>query len=628
MTATHPNDLQVRQASTCGAVTRAGGSVCWRVWAPNARRVELALYVAGPSAEPGMIEMQPEPAGYFVHTEAVVHEGLRYAYRLDRGPARPDPASRWQPDGVHRPSAVIALDRFDWSEGDWAGLAREELVIYEVHVGTFTAEGTFDAVIARLEELRELGITAIEIMPVAQFPGERDWGYDAVYPYAVQNSYGGPRGLQRLVNACHRTGLAVILDVIYNHLGPEGNYCHEFGPYFTDRYQTPWGRAINFDDRGSDAVRAFVVDNVRFWIREYHVDGLRLDAVHAIYDFSARHILRDIKVAAEEEERHFGRPVHVIAESDLNDVRLLDSPEAGGDGLDAVWSDDFHHAVHALLTGERTTYYADFGRPEQLVKALKQAYVYDGIYSPFRGRRHGGPVGRHACDRFVISIQNHDQVGNRPAGERFGALLQPDQQRLAAGLLLLAPHIPLIFMGEEYGETRPFPFFCSFEDPQIAEATRNGRQREFAEHGVEGNVPDPLAEETFESARLSWSWANGSRSAGLRRLYYDLLAIRRFWLPLADSHEFTAELLESWSDLSSILRLVRTTETDGNRIEMRVLFNLGRDKHPLPDSERSADKPLICSEAVMFGGTRGPDDPLDALWPFEFWVFGPSGWRT
>jgi maltooligosyltrehalose trehalohydrolase len=621
VTVLEPNEFQPGMPP-CGALAGAGGSVCWRVWAPLARTLEIVLY-----PEPGecrIFDMHPEPGGYFVHTESEVEEGQRYAYRIEHGPERPDPMSRWQPDGVHRPSAVIWPDRFDWSEGDWAGLERKELVIYELHVGTFTPEGTFDAITGRLEELRELGVTAIELMPVAQFPGTRGWGYEGVHPFAVQNSYGGPRGLQRLVNACHRTGLAVILDVVHNHLGPEGNYFAEFGPYFTDRHRTPWGRAMNFDGRGSDAVRAFVLDNVRYWIRDFHVDGLRLDAVHAIYDFSPRHILREIKEAADEEARRLGRFVHVIAESDLNDVRLLDPPEAGGYGLDAQWSDDFHHALHAVLTGERSTYYADFGRPEQLVKALNQTFVYDGAYSQFRGRRHGAPVGSHPSDRFVISIQNHDQIGNRPAGERMSALVEPNQLRLAAGLLLLAPQIPLIFMGEEYGETRPFPYFCSFEDHEIIEKTRLGRREEFITLGAENNVPDPVGEQTFDSAKLSWAWPDGSRYAGLRRLYYDLLVLRRYWLPLGESQSHDSYLLENWHDRSPVLRLVRKMATDGPERELTAYFNLSGQPQTLPDAERPVGKRLLCSEAVCFGGSRGPQNPVDALWPYEFWVFGPA----
>jgi maltooligosyltrehalose trehalohydrolase len=623
-----PNELQ-SEAPVCGALMRADGSGCWRVWSSYARSMSLALY-----PEPGecrVIEMRPEPGGYFVHSEPDVEEGQRYAFRIDHGPERPDPMSRWQPEGVHRPSALFSPDRFQWSEGDWAGLSRKELVIYELHVGTFTPEGTFDAMIGRLEELRQFGVTALELMPVAQFPGTRGWGYEGVYPFAVQESYGGPRDLQQLVNACHRIGLAVILDVVYNHLGPEGNYFAEFGDYFTDRYRTPWGRAINFDSRGCDAVRAFVLDNVRYWIHDFHIDGLRVDAVHAVFDSSPRHILREIKEAADEEARKLGRSVHIIAESDLNDVRLLDPPESGGYGLDAQWSDDFHHSLHALLTGERFSYYADFGRPEHLVKAINRAFVYNGTYSAFRGRRHGGPIGAHSSDHFVISVQNHDQIGNRPAGERLSALLEPNQLRLAAGVLLLSPQIPLIFMGEEYGETRPFPYFCSFEQQEIIDATRRGRREEFVALGEEDKVPDPLAQTTFESAKLSWAWPEGSRYAGMRRLYYDLLAIRRFWLAFDESTVLASGLIEDWHDALPVLRLVRKMAMDGPSSELTAYFNLSRQKQPvpqdaLPESGQGNTKLLLSSEESRFGGSRGSQDPIDVLLPFELRVFGPASW--
>jgi maltooligosyltrehalose trehalohydrolase len=611
-----------RAPTSCGALPGAGESICWRVWAPHARKLEL-LRFAGASNEFQRIEMESEPRGHFVHREDELLDKERYAFSIDGGPPRPDPASRWQPEGIHRPSAVIRLDRFDWSEGTWRGLPRAELVIYELHVGTFTPEGTFDSLIGRLAELRDLGVTAIELMPVNQFPGGRSWGYDLVHPFAVQNTYGGPRGLQRLVAAAHRVGLAVLVDVVYNHFGPEGNYLGDFGPYFTDRYTTPWGRAINYDDAGSDEVRDFVLDNVRMWIRDFHVDGLRVDAVHAVFDFSPRHILREIKEAAEDEALRLGRPVHVIAESDLNDVRLLDPAEVGGYGLDAQWSDDFHHAVHAFLTGERSRYYADFGRPEQIVKALNDSFVYDGIYSPFRNRRHGGNPGDHSTDRFVAAIQNHDQIGNQPRGDRLGTILEPAQQRMAAGLLLLAPSIPLIFMGEEYDETRPFPYFCSFEDPQVAEAARRGRRREFGQEGNEDDVPDPQARETFESAKLSWSWT-GSRQAGLRNLYGRLLGLRRRWFPLAKSRGHRASLLKV--DNAVMLRLDRTISSDDGNSRLVVCFNLDSRSQRLPQVECPEGCPLLQSEDSRFGGARNEAADDDMLLPFEFWIFGPSRW--
>ena len=612
-------------APPCGALNRSNGSVCWRVWAPQANAVTLVLHDP-PDGRNRQIPMQSERDGYFTHIEPQVVEGQSYAFQLDDGPERPDPASRTSaPQGT--PSSRrpwCGSISFDWDEGDWPGVRREQLVIYELHVGTFTPSGTFDGAIERLELLREMGITAIELMPVGQFPGDRGWGYDGVHPYAVQESYGGPRGLQRFIDTAHRTGLAVILDVVYNHLGPEGNYLSEFGPYFTDRYRTPWGAALNYDDRGSDAVRAFVVDNVRQWIRDFHVDGLRLDAVHAIFDQSPRNILREIKEAADEEAARLGRPVHIIAESNLNDVRLLDRTELGGYGLSAQWSDDFHHAVHALLTGERQAYYADFGGVDQLVKSLNQTFVFDGGYSTFRGRRHGAPAGTHPGSRFVISIQNHDQIGNRPGGERFGKLLGPVQQRLAAGLLLLAPHIPLIFMGEEYGETHPFPFFCSFSRSADCRGGQPRTAREFAVSEWPELVPDPQAVATFESAKLSWSWPDGSPQAGLRKLYYDLLTFRRFRLPLREFAERSARHLEHAGEHLDVIRLERHGDFDGTIVDLVAFFNVSGREQEIPQHELPPFSLLMSSESTAYGGQRTSKSPLRVLLPFEFQIFGPG----
>ncbi len=390
-----------RHTRSCGALAQADGSVRWRVWAPKAKQVDLVL-IHGDHRD--VRPLEPEEHGYFSGTAADVPDGQRYAYRLDGGPERPDPASLSQPDGVHGPSAVVRPGNFAWSDQGWKGVRRQDLVFYELHVGTFTPEGTFEAIIPRLHGLRRLGVTAIELMPVAQFPGTRNWGYDGVQPYAAQNSYGGPHGLQRLVDACHAAGLAVFLDAVYNHLGPEGNYLHEFGPYFTGRYHTFWGSAVNYDDSGCDAVRDYVVDNARMWLEEFHVDGLRLDAVHALFDSSPVHVLREIQEAADDAAARTGRRRHVVAESDLNDVRLLLPPERGGLGLDAQWSDDFHHTVHAYLTREQQGYYQDFGKAEDLARALKDTFVYAGSYSPSRRRRHGAPVGGLGGDRFVVAI--------------------------------------------------------------------------------------------------------------------------------------------------------------------------------------------------------------------------------
>jgi maltooligosyltrehalose trehalohydrolase len=611
-----------------GALRQPDGSTVWRVWAPNSAAVSLVTLAAGNHRE---IEMRREESDYFVHREPAADEGLRYLYKLADGRTRPDPASRWQPEGVHGPSAVFVPESYVWSDDSWRGVAREDLVIYELHVGTFTPEGTLAAIVPRLAQLASLGITAVELMPVAQCPGDRDWGYDAVYPYAVQNSYGGPRALAQFVDAAHRAGLAVILDVIYNHLGPEGNYLADFGPYFTDGYHTPWGKAINYDGPQSDAVRQFVVDNARSWVRDFHIDGLRLDAVQTIYDFGPRHILADIQAAVKREAARTKRVVHVIAETNQNDVRLIQSRGHGGYGLDGVWSDDFHHSVHALLTGERDGYYADFGRPAHLAKALNRVFVYDGCYSPFRRRRHGSRVGAIDRSRFVICVQNHDQVGNRAKGDRLSTLVPPAAARLACGLLLLSPCVPLMFMGEEYGETRPFPFFCSFGDPALIEAVRRGRREEFAalafRWGIE--IPDPQDPNTFAAAKLSWAWPEGSPQARMRQLYQDVLTARREWPALRDRRHTTARLIQvhcaaqwgqshfhgeevDWRDGVDCAARIGTDPCEaallvlqrGGDTGLLAVANLSPQQVSLAAVELGDRRLLLSTEDVRYGGDR------------------------
>ena len=613
--------MEYRRKS-CGAGVSADGVVEWRVWAPKAEHVDLILI---DGAQRRLEAMAPEPYGYFLYRGQHIPEGQRYAYSLDQGPDRADPASRWQPEGVNQPSSVLLPARFQWSDAKWGGIARQDLVFYEVHVGTFTPEGTFDAIIPRLAALRELGITALELMPVAQFPGSRNWGYDGVCPFAPQHSYGGPSGLQRLIDACHVEGLACILDVVYNHIGPEGAYLSEFGPYFTDRYRTPWGQAVNYDGPGSEAVRTFVTDNVRMWIRDYHLDGLRLDAVHAIYDFGARHILQDIKEAADEAARGRGYPVHVVAESDLNDIRIILPKDRGGYGLDGQWSDDFHHVVHAHLTGEREGYYADYGDPNQLRKVFEDIFALDGCYSQHRDRCHGAPVAGLPGDRFVGCIQNHDQVGNRATGERLGTLISPPAQRLAAALLLLAPHLPLIFMGEEYGEQQPFQFFCSFEGPELIAAVREGRKREFEAFHAEGaEAPDPQSEATFVRSRLTWNWQDSPRKAGLRQLYRDLLEARRLW-PALRNYSERAAILHRGPHGPVILELVRGGVKPDPERTVQVYCNLTEDSQPSPRGVASSR--LLSSEAAPYGGPRAKGSKDDVLLPYECVVCGPSEWR-
>jgi maltooligosyltrehalose trehalohydrolase len=592
--------------------------VRWRVSAPKASRVELVL-LDGDHRR--FYPMTPEDRGFFHFELDHVAEGQCYLYRLDGERERADPASLWQPEGVGGPSAVLRPGLFTWTDLGWQGVRREDLVLYELHVGTFTLAGTFDAIIPRLRSLRELGVTAIELMPVGQFPGGRNWGYDGVFPYAVQDSYGGPHGLQRLVDACHAAGLAIFLDVVYNHLGPEGNYLSEFGPYFTDRYRTPWGSAFNYDGAGSDPVRDFVLDNARLWIEEYHVDGLRLDAVHAIFDFGARHILADVREAVAESGRRVGRQVHVIAESDLNDVRLLLLPDRCGYGLDGQWSDDFHHVIHTHLTGEQHGYYADFGRVKDLPAVLEQPFLYSGMYSPHRDRRHGGPSCDLPGDRFVVCIQNHDQVGNRARGDRLDGLVSPPARRLAASLLLLSPYLPLLFMGEEYGEEAPFLFFCSFADGQLVENIRRGRRQEFAAFAWQGEVPDPQDEATWAASRLSWSWPSGSVRAGLRRLYQDLLTARREWPALRDFRRRSARLLPGKE--AAVLELVRGER--GRADALQAFFNLTGQTQAL-DADLPEATVLFRSEARQYGGAV-EGRPTSELRPYECVVHGPAGWR-
>ncbi|HEV2282822.1 MAG TPA: malto-oligosyltrehalose trehalohydrolase [bacterium] len=517
-----------------GAVLLAGGGCRFRVWAPKARAVQVHLL----SPAERVIPLEPRERGYHEADVPDVGAGVRYRYVLDGGLEYPDPASRLQPDGVHGPSEV-ADPAFTWTDADWRGLTLADHIIYELHVGTFSEEGTFDGVIGQLDALVDLGVTAVELMPVAHFPGTRNWGYDGVYLYAVHTAYGGPDGLKRLVDACHRRGIAVILDVVYNHLGPEGNYLGAFGPYFTSRYHTLWGDAVNFDGPDSDEVRRFVLDNACRWTEEFHIDGLRLDAVHAIFDGSARHILEELGAAVHESGRALGRRVCVIAESNLNDPRLTRPVHRGGYGLDAVWSDDFHHALHTLLTGERLRYYEDFGGVGDLALAWTEGFVVSGRYSPFRRRYHGAPSRDVPAPRFVVCAQNHDQVGNRALGERLSDLVGFEALKLAAGVVLLAPFVPLLFMGEEYGEIAPFLYFTDHGDPELGEAVRRGRRAEYRE----SEPPDPQSPETFERSRLRRALAHQPRHRALLEFYATLIRLRKTVPALANLSKEPMEVL-------------------------------------------------------------------------------------
>ena len=506
-----------------GAIPLADRRCRFHVWAPFAETVQV--HVLSPLDR--LSPLTPAGNGYHGGVLEDVGPGALYRYRLDERLERPDPASRLQPQGVHGPSQVPEAT-FAWTDGRWRGIPLCQYIFYELHVGAFTPGGTFDAAADRLDDLTALGVTAVELMPVAQFPGERNWGYDGVYPFAVQASYGGPQGLKRLINACHAKGLAVVLDVVYNHLGPEGNYLADFGPYFSDRYRTPWGAPLNFDGPHSDEVRRFFIANALYWITEFHVDALRLDAAHAILDFSAQPFLQELAGTIKRFADGLGRPIHLIAESALNDTRLLRPPECGGFGLDAQWNDDLHHALHSVLTGEGQGYYGDFGRFEQLMKALREGFVYDGQYSEFRKRRHGNSSRDISPHRLVVFAQNHDQVGNRLRGERLSCQLPLEALKMAAGVVLLSPNLPLLFMGEEYGEPAPFPYFVSHSGADLIEAVRRGRRAEFQTFQWDGEPPDPQATETFHSAKLNLDLRHlPSPHRSLWEFYRRLIALRK-----------------------------------------------------------------------------------------------------
>ncbi len=469
-----------------------GGSTEFRVWAPRQREVQLE-WIGG-----GLCPMRREEDGTFSLSLAT-RAGDRYFYRF-AGSRVPDPVSRLLPDGVHGPTEIVDPSHFHWTDAGWRGLELRDYIVYELHVGTFSPQGTFDGIIERLDYLKRLGVTVIELMPVAAFPGTKNWGYDGVSPYAVQASYGGPEGLRRLVDAAHAAGLGIILDVVYNHLGPEGNYLRLFGPYFTDKHTTPWGEAVNYDQQGCEGVRSYVVENALYWIREYHLDGLRLDAVQTIKDDSPRHILAEIAENVQEASRALGRRVTVTAETDENDPRIV-LPRPGGFGLDAIWSDDFHHAVHTVLTRENKGYYQDFGWKEQIIRALNEGFAFQGEHFRFWKAPRGSKPAGMPLEAHVICIQNHDQVGNRAKGERLTHLVPRGARVLAAALLLLAPETPLLFMGQEYDEEAPFQYFTDHGDPQLQEAVRNGRRSEFKDFAWD-EVPDPQDAATFERSKL------------------------------------------------------------------------------------------------------------------------------
>jgi maltooligosyltrehalose trehalohydrolase len=561
-----PEKVMIK-GSGIGATYLGNSRTRFSVWAPFRQQVDV--HILAPYEQ--IIPLIKDKKGYFHAVADNVLDGSLYKYLLDRQTEYPDPASHFQPHGVHGPSQVLDTG-FHWDDNKWSGLPLKDYIIYELHTGTFSTAGTFDAIINHLNSLAELGITALELMPVAQFPGSRNWGYDGVYPYAVQDSYGGPDGLKRLVNACHWKGLAVVLDVVYNHLGPEGNHLAEFGPYFTDKYQTPWGDALNFDGAHSDHVRRFFIENALRWVTEFHIDALRLDALHAIADNSAYTFIEELADSVHRRARELSRNIYLIGESAVNDARLIRSRERGGYGLDAQWNDDLHHSLHVLLTGENTGYYQDFGDLQQLAKAYTEGFVYSGEYSAFRKRRHGTSSRDIPAYRFVVFSQNHDQVGNRAGGERLGRLVPFESLKVAASVILLSPFIPLLFMGEEYGEIAPFPYFVSHIDPELIEAVRQGRLEEFTAFKWQGEIPDPQEPATFASAKLDPELRYSGKHQALYNLYRELIRLRRETPALGCLSKDNIEVL---ADGTKKTLFVRRWQGDS---EVAIIYNLSNEE--------------------------------------------------
>lgn len=577
----------IERARSLGALPLPGSRCRFRVWAPACPRVAVHILDDG-----RRVGLEPAARGYHEGVIDGVAEGTRYLYSLGETQELPDPASRSQPDGVHGPSRVVD-PAYPWTVEAWKNPPLAEHVLYELHVGVFTPHGGFEGVVDRLDELAQLGVTAIELMPIAQFPGARNWGYDGVYPWAAQSSYGGLAGLQRLVDEAHRRGLAVFLDVVYNHLGPEGNYLSEYGPYFTDRYRTPWGRALNFDGADSDEVRAFFIGSALFWTSEARIDGLRLDAVHSIADEAPLTFVEQLTGAVHAAAAQQGRRVHVVAESSANDPRLVREPELGGFGLDGQWNDDFHHSIHALLTGERDGYYVDYGETQHLLRSLEDGYAYTGQYSSFRRRAHGRPLDPLARERLVVFAQNHDQVGNRAQGGRLAELVGLEGAKVAAGLVLLSPFVPLLFMGEEWADPAPFLYFVSHGDPELVAAVREGRRREFAAFAWTSEPPDPQAADTFAASCPEWGLRTQGEHGQVLAFYQELVSLRRRLPALGSGTETEAD------QLAEAVVCVRRRAAGSEAV---VLANLSRRRQRPTLSLQGAWLRLLDSADPRFSG--------------------------
>lgn len=575
------------------------------VWAPLLEKAEL-LYSNGEKK----ISLTRDELGYWSAVTNELKAGDQYQFVLNNKNKRPDPCSLSQPEGVHGPSMAIDIREFKWSDANWKNIPLSDYILYELHTGTFTKEGNFSGIESKLDYLEKLGVNVIEIMPVAQFPGSRNWGYDGVFPFAVQNSYGGAKALQHLVNVCHQKGIAVVLDVVYNHVGPEGNYLGEYGPYFTNKYNTPWGSAINFDDAYCDGVRQYFIENVLMWFRDFHIDALRMDAVHAIKDFSPVHILQEIKQHVNELKKETGRDHHLIIEFDLNDTKYINSIEDHGYGMDAQWIDEFHHALR-VASGEPTTgYYADFNGINHLAKSYSDAYVYDGIYSPHRHKTFGIKAEKNTGQQFVVFSQNHDHVGNRMLGERTSQLVSFEMQKLLAGAVLVSPYLPMLFMGEEYAEPNPFLYFVSHGDADLVEAVRKGRKAEFAYFHNKGEAPDPQAEDTFKRSTLQWDLIHKEPHSTLFNYYKELIALRkelpalnklnRRQLKVQAIEKSNALLLQRWEKDQQLICLMNFSKTEQSVALPSIGFKL---KKIFDSADPKWNGPAASSNSLSDGST-------------------------
>ena len=581
-----------------GATYLGEGTVRFKVWAPRAKEMSVKLLRPG---DVRTLPMDRNKDGYFSCSADHALPGEQYFYVLDGGTHRPDPCSRFQAGGIHGPSTVIDPAAFSWTDSHWKGIALSDLILYEIHVGTFTPAGTFEAITPHLTHLKELGITAVELMPIAQFPGKRNWGYDGVDLFSVHNTYGSPETLKKFVDACHQAGIAVCLDVVYNHLGPEGNYLHDFGPYFTQRYHTPWGDAVNFDGSQNAEVRNFFISNALYWVTEYHIDALRLDAAHMIFDQSQLHILAELNTRVKQEAEKLGRTVLVIGESDINDPVLIRTRAEGGYELDGQWSDDFHHSLHTVLTGEKRGYYKDYSSLEDVAKAIKSGFVYDGKHSAFRGHAYGKPAGGIPGEKFIVCVQNHDHIGNRGYGDRLSTQISFAAYKAAAALLLMSPATPMLFMGEEYGEHQPFHYFVDHSNAALVKEVVSGRRAKCAAFDWH-DVPNPTEDKVFLTSKLNWSLLAKREHQCLFRLYQDLIRFRHSipGLSRLNRKDFRVYAYE----LAGWIAIEYPFAINGAGLGVIVSFSKETREAELPFQQCGSFEVLIDTNDIGYGGTK------------------------